>query len=154
MRPATVMLAAAVVLAVSPTWADFQAGLDAYKRGDYATALREFRQLAEQGLAKAQYWLGITYDQGRQVPQDYVEAFKWFQQAADQGHAGAQYRLGLMYHKGKGMEKDYVHAHLWYNLAAGQGNESGLLAREEVAKWMTPAQVAEAHHLAREWKPK
>ena len=37
---------------------DFQVGLDAFDRGDYATALREFTPLAERGHAAAQYWLG------------------------------------------------------------------------------------------------
>ena len=37
---------------------DFQGGVDAYNRGDYATALREFTPLAERGHAAAQYWLG------------------------------------------------------------------------------------------------
>ena len=31
--------------------ADFQKGLDAYKKGDYATALREWKPLAKQGNA-------------------------------------------------------------------------------------------------------
>ena len=35
--------------------ADFQKGVDAYNSGDYATALREFRPLAEQGIAYAQF---------------------------------------------------------------------------------------------------
>jgi uncharacterized protein len=35
--------------------ADFQRGKDAYQRGDYATALREWTPLAEQGNAGAQY---------------------------------------------------------------------------------------------------
>ncbi len=47
-----------------PVLADFQAGLDAYDRGDYGTALKEFRPLAEQGHAEAQLYLGIMYSQG------------------------------------------------------------------------------------------
>ena len=42
--------------------ADFQKGLDAYDRGDYATALREWTPLAEQGHAWAQYNLGVMYE--------------------------------------------------------------------------------------------
>ncbi len=38
----------------APAWADYNAGVAAYKRGDYATALREWRPLAEQGNAGAQ----------------------------------------------------------------------------------------------------
>ncbi len=43
-----------VFMLAAPTWADFQAGVDAYERGDYDTALKEFRHLAEQGHAQAQ----------------------------------------------------------------------------------------------------
>ena len=52
--------------------ADYQKGLDAYKSGDYATALREFRPLAEQGNAGAQNNLGVMYQNGvgTGMPQD------------------------------------------------------------------------------------
>ena len=43
---------------VSGVHADFSDGIAAYNRGDYATALKEFKSLAEQGDAAAQYWLG------------------------------------------------------------------------------------------------
>ena len=44
--------------------ADFNAGVAAYKRGDYATALREWRPLAKQGNANAQFFLGVMYGKG------------------------------------------------------------------------------------------
>ncbi len=43
----------------APAWAGWDEALAAYKRADYATALREFRRLAEQGNAKAQNTLGL-----------------------------------------------------------------------------------------------
>jgi len=49
-------------------YADFQAGLAAYNQGDYATALKEWRPLAEQGYAPAQFNLGFLYDNGYGVP--------------------------------------------------------------------------------------
>lgn len=55
-------------------WADYKAGEEAYNRGDYATALREWRQLAEQGDANAQFLLGILYDKGQRGPHDSVNA--------------------------------------------------------------------------------
>jgi hypothetical protein len=70
--------------------ADFQKGYDAYQSGDYATALREWQPLAEQGNADAQYELGWMYRSGKGVPQDYKTAFKWYTLAAEQGHAAAQ----------------------------------------------------------------
>ena len=41
---------------------DFQRGVEAYNKGDYATALKEWTPLADQGNVKAQYNLGLMYD--------------------------------------------------------------------------------------------
>ncbi len=40
----------------------FQEGVDAYKRGDYDTALNTFRPLAEQGEAQAQFKLRVVWE--------------------------------------------------------------------------------------------
>ncbi len=135
-------------------WADFQAGVNAYERGDYETALKEFRPLAEQGYASAQYNLGVMYDNGLGVPQDYREAAKWYRFAAEQGKVKAQSNLASMYHFGQGVLKDDVLAHKWADLAASQGGENAVKIRDVVATSMTPQQLAEAQRLAREWKPK
>ncbi len=66
MRWATVILAVVVMLVAAPAWAG-EAGLAAYSRGDYATALKEYRPLAEQGDAVAQFALGSMYENGRGV---------------------------------------------------------------------------------------
>ncbi len=93
--------------------ADFQAGLDAYNQGDYATALKEWRPLAEQGDATAQFNLGFLYDKGLGVPQDYAQARDWYRKAAAQGLQGGQYYLGRLYARGQGVPQDYVQAHMW-----------------------------------------
>ncbi len=66
----------------APAWAGFDDGVAAYQRGDYATTLREWRPLAKQGVAEAQYVLGVAYYNGQGVPQDYVQAHMWFILAA------------------------------------------------------------------------
>ncbi len=101
--------------------ADFKAGVAAYNRGDYATALREWRPLAKQGYAEAQSNLGVMYDIGHGVPQDYAEAVKWYRKAAEQGYAEAQHNLGRMYVKGLSVPQDYARAAKWYRKAAEQG---------------------------------
>ena len=73
--------------------ADLQKGLNAYNKGDYATALREWKPLAEQGNADAQFNLGQMYRRGDGVPQDHKTAVKWYRLAAEQGYAFAQYNL-------------------------------------------------------------
>jgi len=94
----------------------------AYERGDYATAYRLIKPLAEQGIAKTQYNLGVMYQKGEGVPQDYTEAMKWYQKAAEQGHAEAQYNLGVMYNKGEGVPQDHTKAAKWFRKAAEQGH--------------------------------
>ncbi len=74
-----------VFVLAAPAWAGFQAGVDAYNDGDYDTALKEFRPLAERGKAVAQWSLGIMYERGRSVPQDYVQAYRWYTLAAAKG---------------------------------------------------------------------
>jgi len=91
----------------------YQEGYDAYNRGDYDTALKEWRPLAEQGFALSQFNLGVMYHQGHGVPKDYAEAMKWYRLAADQGHTNAQTNLGVMYHQGHGVPQDYTEAVKW-----------------------------------------
>ncbi len=86
------------------------------------TARREWRPLAKQGNANAQYNLGVMYDKGRGGPQDYAEAVKWYSKAAEQGVAEAQFNLGVMYGQGLGVPEDLAEAVKWYRKAAEQGN--------------------------------
>ncbi len=124
-------------------------------KGDYATALKEWRPLAEQGDAEAQCNLGYMYKGGKGVPQDDAEAARWYRLAAVQGLDRAQFNLGIMYATGRGVQQDYVQAYLWFSLAAAQGHGSAQKFRDNVlAEDMTPAQVADAERLAREWKAK
>ena len=102
-------------------WAGYQEGDNAYRRGDYATALREWLPLAQQGYAEAQVALGAMYTQGLGVPQNDEQATQWYRRAADQGHAEAQFLLGNRYFQGLGVPQDYGQAMQWYRRAAGQG---------------------------------
>ena len=74
--------------------ADFNKGLTAAQNGDFATAVKEWELLAEQGLAKAQFNLGVMHEYGDGVSQNYKEATQLYRLAAEQGFADAQYNLG------------------------------------------------------------
>ncbi|MBT4574432.1 MAG: sel1 repeat family protein [Thiotrichales bacterium] len=69
--------------------ADFDLGLSAVSKGDYPTALREFKKAADQRNAGAQYNLGSMYAKGYGVAEDYVEAYKWSNLAAALGNKRA-----------------------------------------------------------------
>jgi TPR repeat protein len=106
--------------------ADFAAGQQAMKNGDYVTALREFLPLAKDGNAAAQLYVGFLYENGAGVQRDYKEAAKWYRSTAEQGEADAQVYLGIKYENGEdGFPRDYQEAAKWYRLAAEQGDPRG-----------------------------
>jgi len=107
------------------SWAGYDEGLVASKRGDYAAALREFAEAANQGEAKAQAELGFIYIYGRGVAKDEAQAVQWFRKAAEQGNATGQAGLGFMYEHGRGVAKDEAQAVQWYRKAAEQGFARG-----------------------------
>ncbi len=116
--------------------------------------MSEWRPLAEKGVAEAQYKLGMLYSMGIGVPLDLVQARQWWEKAAVQRHVSAQYYLGIMYSMGYGVPQDFVQAHKWYSLAGANGDKGAATLRDALAKRMTPAEIAEAEKLAREWTPK
>ncbi len=94
----------------------------AYNKGDYSTAYKLFKALADQGEAEAQFLLGVMYAGGQGVPKDDAEAVKWYRKAADQGHAKSQYNMGLTYANGEGVPQDYAEAVKWLCKAGDQGD--------------------------------
>jgi TPR repeat protein len=98
----------------------------------------------------------LMYRTGEGVPQDYAEVVWWLRVAAEQGEAQAQYNLGVMYESGSGVRGDYTEAHMWFNLsgsrATGNLRERAAAGRDTIARRMTPAQLAEARRMAREWQ--
>ncbi len=106
-------------------------------------------ELAKAGDAEAQGAIGnIYFHQNR-----FSGAAKWWRLCADQGDASCQGDLGTLYEFGLGVPKDYVEAYKWMNLGAAHGALIAPNDREEVARLMTPAQVAEAQRRSAEWKP-
>jgi TPR repeat protein len=113
------VLAVGVVgAAAAGPWED---GETAYEHGDYATALRYWRPLAEEGSAAAQNNLATIYHAGQGVPRDDALSFQWLRKAADNGDPNAEFTLGLAYASGDGEPQDDVQAAAWYRKAADQG---------------------------------
>jgi TPR repeat protein len=119
----------------------------AYGRGDFATALKLYRPLAQRGDARAQDAIGGMYERGEGgLPKDTAEALQWFKMAenerlalkayndadyatasrifrplADRGQILAEYLIGLMYANGQGVPQDFAEAMKWHRRAANQG---------------------------------
>ena len=115
--PALVFL----VAVAAPAGVRADSGYDAFERGDYATAYREWKPYAEGGDPVAQYNLGMLRRDGRGVEQDYAIAARWYGLAAEQGDASAQLDLADLYAEGSLGETDAAMAADFYRRAALQG---------------------------------
>jgi TPR repeat protein len=102
--------------------AGLERGMSAVEKRDWATALREFEPLAEQGNPEAQVNLGNLYMKGYGVEQDYKQAFRWYLKAALQDNAVGEGKLGLMHYYGLGVRENHGAAAGWFRAAAEQGD--------------------------------
>ena len=137
--------------------ARYRVGLAAYYKQDYAAALKEWRPIAEKGSSAAQLFLGFLHANGQGVARDDGAAADWYRRAAEQNNMLAQIRLAMMYRRGRGVRQDPVKAHLWASLAARDEKHLKSVAtalRQALEPEMTPAQVAEAERMTREWLEK
>src|SRR5829696_2562401 len=87
----------ALVIAL-PARADFRAGADAAAKGDFATAMNEWKTAAAVGDVEAQYNLGALLLSGKAGATDIPGGIRWIEKAASQGHAEAAYSLGMMFY--------------------------------------------------------
>ena len=128
-------------------------------------------KLRNKGNPIGQLNLSAMIALGDGVQKNALESVKWATRAAEQGCtrpgasvtiaacAQARYLLGAAYFQGEGVPQDYVLAHMWINLAAatlptGDDQKKAADLRNEIARQMTPQQIADAQQLAREWKPR
>ena len=143
-------LAISAVIAGSPE-EDFRAGLSAFNGGDFATAMRLWRPLADHNDARSQAGIGFMYHRGLGVKTDDVQAAFWLRKAAEQGQAEGQLMLGSLYFFGLGVPQSYAAAYAWCELAQDNGQAEAPICRDAALQSLTEdAQLREAFRMARE----
>ncbi len=115
---------------------------------DSAAAVRWLTEAARQNNPQAQAELGTMYRLGRGVPEDPKEAARWLTAAANSGVGIAQLSIGRMYRDGVGVERNLVEAYAWFTAAGANNVMDGLAYRAEIAKQMSPEQIAEGKQRA------
>ncbi|MFQ5949031.1 MAG: tetratricopeptide repeat protein, partial [Acidimicrobiia bacterium] len=81
----------------------------------YGDAMRWYGEAAEAGDAKAQFFLGLIYEEGlNDLPRNLAKAAEWYRKAARQGHVMAQFKLAVLYEHGEGGSQDLAEAVRWY----------------------------------------
>jgi len=116
------LLVLCVLLCSNAAVAGLKEGYEALARQDYATAIKEYRPLAERGDAEAQYRIGRLYEFGKGYPKDQAQGIAWIRKAAAQDHVDAQQELGFIYATGDGVKQDDVQAAAWFRKAATAGD--------------------------------
>lgn len=92
--------------------------------GDMNACDERFLLGLEQGVAPAQYFMGLCVADGQNgANPDYKNAAKWYTLAAEQGYSQAQEALGYLYQEGLGVRQNYEVAMKWHKLAAENGNQ-------------------------------
>ena len=102
MKHISITLALLMMLCSPVAAQDFDKGLAAAKAGDFESAIKQWRPLAEAGDYQTQFLIGIFYSEGKGVEQNYIEAVKWYLASSNQGFHEAQHNLANMYFDGRG----------------------------------------------------
>lgn len=92
------LAALALGLSAQPVMADVKAGVDAWTRGEYDKAVKEWREPALKGDPDAQFNMGQAYKLGRGVKADLDVAGDWYLRAARTGHLQAGDAYGQLLH--------------------------------------------------------
>ena len=139
-----------LVLLGGPARADYATGAKAFRAKDYAAALAAWQPLADEGHLRAQFGLGVIYEEGGVgIEPDLDKAAAWYREAAEQGLADAQFNLGNLYRTGRGVAKDPRRAVVWYLKAAMQGMPT---AQFNLAlSYDTGVGAAQNHAVAAKW---
>ena len=102
--------------------ANLYKGEEAYKNGDYETAIKHFDLLAAHGSANAQFHIGKMYEKGLSFKKNDYWAHHWINKAAQLGLPEAQYTLGYFYRNEVGVVKDLKQTVKWFKKAGKKGH--------------------------------
>ena len=112
---------------------DFSSGVAAFKSGDYELAMVEFSQLATAGDARAQFAVGLLYDNGQGTAESPEQASHWYTLAAEQGYPKAQFNLALMLESGRLGDAQKAEAAALFRAAARGGNPDAVARLHQAA---------------------
>jgi len=96
----------------------YLAAAAAYEAHHFDEARQGFEALATEGVAQAEFMLGVMYEYGDGVEISYSDAVRWYEAAAERGLTSAETRLGSLYVDGTGVPPDARRARLWLERAA------------------------------------
>lgn len=131
--------------------ADTQSGVSAFKRAEYATALKELSGPVKEGDPLALYVLAKMYGAGLGVEKNPIQAVEYYRLAAEQNDSGSQYELGTALALGDGVKQDIAEAVKWLLIAAHNGDTNAKTSAGNLLKHRDKKFIREAKRAARDW---
>lgn len=128
---------------------DTKAAHEAYKRGEFAEAVRMFKAEAARGDKDAQFAMGRLYEEGRSVEASPAMAENWYRKASQQGHPSAQFNLAMLLLGTQGRAAEGIE---WIRKAADAGSARAMLALGTMA--ITGAGIEKNPAEAKKWLEK
>ncbi len=104
-----------------PRREQYQQGIDAIERHEFAQALKLLEPLAQKNDTRALFALANLYASGRGVLRDEAKAAELYSRAAECGHAQALYALGAICADGRGVPRNVGKAIECYEKAVEAG---------------------------------
>ncbi len=121
-RLAVALTAVLLLCAQASAPPEFEAGLQAYEKGDYNAAYRLLAKSAQKRHPASVYYRALILWEGKVGRLNDPTAASWFRFAAAKGHVDAQYMLGRVLLSGRGFKRDPARAREWLTKAAKAGH--------------------------------
>ena len=151
-RRASIVTFLVFIVGTSPrVWADFEGAWEAYQRGQYNAAVREFLWCAEKGNDLCQLYLGDIYYYGHGTIVRRDRATFWYHKSARQKNSTAAQRLFTLYERTRSIPGNGVKAYMWFKIARILGKETSVKRETKLVAGMTETEKNEAQRLAAEW---
>ena len=109
-----IVLLSVILLTTSFSKDLFELGLEAYDKGKFDKAAKQWQKACEADVSESCSNLGVLYENGQGVQQDFHKAAKLFEKACDDGYSQSCNNLGNLYSKGQSVKQDHLKAaKLW-----------------------------------------
>jgi len=139
----------ALLLTTGYARADFFTGRDAFRRGDYETAMKELKPEAAKDNAEAIAIVAKMYQGGFGVKKDVAKATELFRRSAELGDGESAYNYGIARALGDGVEQDLAEGLKWLFIASRMGSDKAQTYLKTLQ--MPPELTAEAKRAAFKW---
>ena len=105
-----IVLLSVILLTIGFSKDLFELGLEAYDKGEFDEAAKQWQNSCDGGNIDSCTNLGALFENGQGVAQDYNKAADLYKYTCDSGDTTGCHNLGVLYERGQGVEQNYIKA--------------------------------------------